>query len=318
MFGPCKFFQKMEFHSAPLQGYTDAPWRKFHRMVYGNSVDRYYSPFLRLEKGEMRRRDVNDITSDLNDGVPFTPQIIFRDAAEFQALADAVRATGHKAIDLNLGCPFPPQVKKGRGCGMLGNLPELEKIAQLMAEEFADVEFSVKMRLGISEPNEWEASAAIINAMPLSQVTLHPRVGRQQYGGELFMDEFAKFSEQCQHPLIFNGDIASTEQIEAISAQFPGLKGVMAGRGLLARPSLAEEWRTGKEWDQEVRIAHLLQLHSLLLDDYANRLCGDAQILMKIKPFWDYLEPEIGHKAAKAIKKANSLTAYESAIRNIQ
>ena len=42
-----------------------------------------------------------------------------------------------------------------------------------------------------------------------------------------------------------------------------------------------------------------------------------TQVLSKIKPFWEYLEWEIGHKTAKMIKKATSIEKYEKAVASI-
>ena len=50
----------MKIYAAPLQGYTDAAWRSAHRSLYGDGVDAYFAPFVRVEHGEVRRRDLVD------------------------------------------------------------------------------------------------------------------------------------------------------------------------------------------------------------------------------------------------------------------
>ncbi|WP_354668778.1 tRNA-dihydrouridine synthase, partial [uncultured Duncaniella sp.] len=55
---------------------------------------------------------------------------MFRDVNEFIALVNAVKAIGHRRVDLNMGCPFVPQVRKGRGAGMLVRsdvIPEISR-----------------------------------------------------------------------------------------------------------------------------------------------------------------------------------------------
>lgn len=47
----------LPIHFAPLQGYTEAIYRNAHDAFFGG-VDTYYTPFVRLEKGNFRRRDV--------------------------------------------------------------------------------------------------------------------------------------------------------------------------------------------------------------------------------------------------------------------
>ena len=46
--------------AAPMQGYTEAPYRHFHARIFGG-IDCYVSPFLRIDHGEVRRRDLRDI-----------------------------------------------------------------------------------------------------------------------------------------------------------------------------------------------------------------------------------------------------------------
>lgn len=99
------------------------------------------------------------------------------------------------------------------------------------------------MRLGWEDPEECLKLAPIINELPLRQVVMHPRLGKQQYKGEVDLKAFEAFQNACKHPLIYNGDINSVEDIHRIQKQFPGLAGIMIGRGLLANPALALEYR---------------------------------------------------------------------------
>lgn len=288
-----------------MQGHTDAAWRHAHRRVFGDGV-RYFSPFLRIEKGEVRRRDLRDITSPLNEGSGLTPQLIFGTADELAALTDTVRACGYSTADLNLGCPFPPQCRHGRGAGLLARPEVLAEAVDVIASA-TDIGFSVKMRLGLERPDEWEAVMPVINSMRLTHITVHPRTARQQYSGPL---SDSSIFEASAHPVIFNGDILSPADIESVRQRHPSLAGVMAGRGLLGRPSLFAEWLSGEERDHARRLSDLLQMHGMILDCYTSSLCGESQILSKIKPFWEYAAEEIGPKAYKNIRKARSLEKY--------
>lgn len=305
----------MNIYVAPLQGFTEAPFRHCHASVYG-AADRYYTPFLRIEHGEPRHRDMRDVTSQLNDNHDVVPQIIFRDIDEFDLLTGVLKEAGCRRVDLNMGCPFPPQVNKGRGAGVLRNKALLEKVAERIDAE-RDMTFSAKMRPGISDYDEWRDIVDAINAMRLEHVTVHPRVAALRYGGSVDMDAFAAMFSQLQHRVVYNGDIMSRDDAARIADSFPGLDGIMIGRGVLARPSLIAEMREGRDWSSEERVDHLLQLHAGIFQHYSTTLCGDAQVLSKIKPFWEYLEWEIGHKTAKMIKKATSLEKYEKAVASI-
>lgn len=306
--------------AAPLQGYTDAAWRNIHSRT--ESVDTYFTPFLRVEKGKMRYQDVKALNSPLNKNVKLIPQIIFRDTEEFLILVNSVKDAGFSQIDLNLGCPFPPQVRHGRGAALLRRPDLLREIAEVMRNEFPDIRFSAKMRLGIDDGNEWEKISDAINLLPLSFLTVHPRIAAQQYGGELLMEQFNRIYATSSHPIVYNGDILTTEDAKVIIERYPDIHAIMIGRGLIGNPSLADEIRQeisgGVKSDDSVRRRKMLDIHSQLYQYYRDTLCGDTQILSKIKPFWDYAEPLFGRKSLKAIKKATSTQKYEAAVSSLQ
>ncbi len=286
---------------APLQGLTEAVWRSVHYRLFGDMQGEveYFTPFIRVEKGEVRARDLRDFTSDLNEGMMLTPQIIFRDADEWKMLVDTLVANGAKRIDMNMGCPFPPQVKKGRGAGMIEHPDVIGRIAEEMAN-YPEVQFSVKMRLGVVDPSEALALVDILNAMPLRHVTIHPRTAKQQYKGELHLKEMSEFSSSLKHPIIYNGEISTPADIENLSANYSG---VMVGRGLLARPSLFAEYRSGQEWTVEEREEAYLKLMRCVSSELENILCGGAQLRDKIKPYFEYVPSSLDKKIVKAWKK---------------
>lgn len=71
----------LPIHFAPLQGYTEAIYRNAHDAFFGG-VDTYYTPFVRLEKGNFRRRDVRGIEPENNGVTHLIPQLIASSARE--------------------------------------------------------------------------------------------------------------------------------------------------------------------------------------------------------------------------------------------
>ena len=53
----------MEIHFAPLQGYTDSIFRKLHTEIFGG-VDKYYTPFIRVERGDFRKKDIRELPDE--------------------------------------------------------------------------------------------------------------------------------------------------------------------------------------------------------------------------------------------------------------
>lgn len=298
----------LNIHFAPLQGYTEDSYRRIHHKVCGG-ISSYYTPFVRWEHGSVRSKDKRDIRAQFNEGVPVVPQIIASEPDEMQKLIDAVQSEGYTRIDLNMGCPFPLQTRHAHGAGIL---PHPEKVATLcqIIEKEKQISFSVKMRLGLNSADEWKEILPILNGTPLQHVTLHPRIGAQQYKGMVDMNSFQEFQQQCQHPIIYNGDITTVDDILRIEQQFPTLSGIMIGRGLLARPTLAMEYANGTALTDAQVTSTLVQMHQLLLEHQQTVIPGEAALLNKIRTFWDYTEPTIGHKAWKKLKKAGNLKNY--------
>lgn len=291
---------------APLQGYTDAAYRRAHHECVGG-VDEYYTPFVRIERGEIRKKELRDTDPCRNVGVPTVPQVIAKSGDEFARLCDALQEQGWRRIDLNMGCPFPMQVRACRGSGLLPHPERIEEILHEMQHR-SEVSFSVKMRTGWECIDEGLRAMSIINAMPLVHVTLHPRLGRQQYKGVPDLEAFCRFYEACRHPMVYNGDIVSTENgkwnVEStdLMALFPNLKGVMLGRGLLAHP-----WMLGDKPAGETMKA----MHAIVRRHAVENLCCESQVLARLQAFWEYVD--LPHKQKKAIMKATSLPRYDEA-----
>lgn len=301
---------------APLQGYTTGPYRKAHAEIFGG-VDAYYAPFLRIENGLPREKDLRDLETDSHTNFKVVPQIIANSVHEFKTLAEALLQKGFSEIDFNMGCPFPMQVNRHRGAGILS---DINAVQEIMAEirkmsgattETAPIKFSVKMRLGQNSPDEAFALLPLLNDTPLAHITLHPRLGKQQYKGAIDFSSFERFYNECKHPLVYNGDITTVSQINELERKYPKLAGIMIGRGLLARPSLATEYKGASP--QEL-LGKILQMHQAIFDNACKTYQGDSQILSHVQTFWDYLEPNIPKKIFKKIKKAGKLCEYKEAI----
>ena len=91
--------KEYEIHFAPLQGYTDWIYRNiFTRFFKG--IDAYYTPFIRVEKGNVfRNRDLRDIDPANNEVVGLIPQILPGSTEEFGLLAALLRAKGYSRAD---------------------------------------------------------------------------------------------------------------------------------------------------------------------------------------------------------------------------
>ena len=81
-------------------------WRNAHAQCWGG-VDAYYTPFVRLEKGEIRNKDRRDVSPEENTVPQLVPQVIASEPEELKVLTDFLTSQGYREIDVNMGCPFP-------------------------------------------------------------------------------------------------------------------------------------------------------------------------------------------------------------------
>ncbi len=304
-----------EFHFAPLQGYADYVFRNAFEKYFGG-VDVYYTPFVRLERGEFRRRDLRDIDPENNRGQVLVPQILPGSRDEFCLLADMVSERGYRRVDLNFGCPFPLIAGKRKGAGILPYPDSVYEVLQTI-KEYPEIVFSLKMRLGWEKEDECLALVDMLNDFPLKHVILHARTGKQQYKGSVCLDAFAVFYERLNHPLLYNGDILTIEDIDSVTGRFPALKGVAVGRGLLANPWLIAEYKKLDIGGEREKRAALAAFHQELYGTYAEMLQGEAQLLNKMKSFWEYFLPMTDRKLLKMIRKSNRISQYSEAVKLI-
>lgn len=303
----------LPIHFAPLQGYTEVFYRNAHAACFGGA-DVYYTPFVRLEKEGFRRKDIRGLEPAENRVPRLIPQLIAPTPEKAEAVLSLFIEKGYTEADINLGCPFPMLAKRHNGSGLLP-YPEEAKALLELTLKYPRISFSVKMRLGWERPDECLALAPVINDFPLRHVTMHPRLGKQQYKGKADLEGFAAFLHLCKHPLIYNGDIDSPEDIRRIQKLFPAVTGVMIGRGLLANPALATEYKENRSLTPDEIKEKLYAMHASVYERYAAQLeGGDAQLLNKMKVFWEYLMPDAGKKPLKAIHKSTSLDKYNRAI----
>ena len=220
-------------HFAPLQGYTDSVYREAHAQIFGG-VETYYTPFVRLEKTGFRNKELRDLVPEANTSASLVPQMIAASPEEFRRIAGLFRESGYRRADINLGCPFPMQARQHRGAGILPYPDEVKVLLETIFE-FPEIQFSVKLRLGWDSPEEAQALLPFLNGLPLTHLTLHPRIGTQQYKGKTDLSAFSRFYDSCTLPLFYNGDIRTFSPFERYHDRTWSAVFSLAGNGIYIR-----------------------------------------------------------------------------------
>ncbi len=308
----------MKIYQAPLQGSTDFDFRITLAELIGG-IDKYFIPYLSYGKGrEIKRSQLRDVFPENNTDLPVVPQVLFSDTDELIDLISILIDYGYQEINLNLGCPYPMVTNKGRGAAWLTKPEVLEQVLnQLFSRDFK-VQFTVKMRSGIDDPNEAVRIFEVLNKFALGEVIFHPRTADQMYNGKANPQIFAEAQKVVKHPLIYNGDISSVDDLLVLKELLPAQDAWMIGRGLLSNPFLARQLK-GEEFSRTEMRRTLELFHQKMFERYSMRLDGMGHILTKMTQFWEYFSESFDnpHKALKLVKKSKNLQKYNAAVAEI-
>ena len=294
---------KIPVLAAPMQGVTDNVWRMAQHEVFGG-VDAYYAPFMRVEHGEVRRKDLRDVDPDRNADITLIPQILACQPDHALMMVDALRQMGYNRIDINLGCPFPPIAMHRKGSGMLAH-PELVEALFKVLATVEGVEYSVKMRIGWDKNDQWRDILSLMEIIQPVNIAVHPRTGKQQYKGDLDIEQFEALLAASSWPIVYNGSLRTIEDINDTMNRYPTLAAVMVGSGLAANPGMFAPDATPDDYRR---------FHDMLVEGYSEQLNGgEAQLVRHLQDIWQTFLPGTGHKLFKAIRKSRTLDQYENA-----
>lgn len=294
----------MRYYFAPMEGITDAPYRRVHHSFFPG-LDAYYMPFI---SPTMHRTLTNRESRDLPmaDSVPFraVPQILTKVPEDFTWAAGQCLQRGYDEVNLNIGCPSSTVVSKGKGAGMLADPVRLDEFLDKVFEN-APLPVSVKTRLGMMEAEEFPKILDILNQYPIKELTIHPRVRKQFYKGGVDMDMFRYALQNSKNPLCYNGNLRTLSEVRAFEQAFPQVEAVMIGRGLVGNPAM---------FHPEVDAAAIRAFHDALLETYIEAFGSARNAIFRLKENWHcmILLFEGSEKLWKKLRKTTDIAEYRA------
>ena len=307
----------MNYYVAPMEGLTDRVWRQAHQKWFGwaGAPAKYYAPFLSPpENRVLIKKKMAELAPEANPGAPVVPQLLAKDGALAAWMVGQLRQLGYTEVNLNFGCPSGTVTAKGKGSGMLRDLDKLDAfLAALFAE--AEGPLTVKTRLGVEKPEEFAAVLEVYNRYPIAELTIHPRVMRQQYRGEADREAFAKALPECRMPVCYNGDLTTVEQLRALEADFPTVQSLMVGRGIIADPALFRQALGGPAATKEELRGYLDDLYHGYTVLFGSAGCA----ISRMKGHWFYLihRFEGSERLEKQLRKLREPWEYETVVNQI-
>ena len=343
----------MKYYFAPMEGITLYPLRNTHKKMFGDSVDKYFTPFLTAHhNNHFKKREKKDALPENIDlavfddyGHQIIPQIMSNKVESFVWAAKEMSALGYKEVNLNLGCPAATVTNSHKGSGFLIDTDYLDKFLDGIFEELSDepIEISLKTRLGFYSEDETETLMKIYARYPVKELTVHARVREDFYKGEPRLGTFDRAVQIYREnggkaDICYNGNIVSdrdnylalengdnlvdehttncsiSEKLKALSC-YSEVSALMIGRGLLSNPALVRELSGGPK----LSAAELKEYLTLLYEGYATYIPEERNVIFKLLEHWAFLEGHFENcdKYLKAIRKSRSKGEYTAAVNNI-
>lgn len=301
-------------YMAPLKGITDSLFRQVYLRNFAG-IDRAMAPFVNPQRSpHYPEKLIGDLLPEKNQGLTLVPQVLNSDAEGFIALGNRLHELGYREINWNLGCPVKMVAGKKRGSGLL---PHPDRIVELLEQVLPHLQptLSIKMRLGYHSHQEALTLLPRLDPFPLTEIIIHARLGAQLYSGPVHLDHFDQCSALTSHQLVYNGDLVTEDDFNALAARFHSLHRWMIGRGLLINPFLPAEIK-GFSYSADERTTKLQLFHDDLYAALKQRLSGPGHLLGRMKQVWIYFIHAFPgkEKLIKKITRAASEKGYRKAV----
>ncbi len=300
----------MKQYFAPLEGLTDRIYRDIHHRFFPG-LDRYYTPFFSpTMHHSLTNKEARELPLAAQTPVCTVPQILTKSAEDFIWMARLCADRGYTEVNLNVGCPSGTVTAKGKGAGMLADTAGLDRFLEKVFTD-SPLPVSVKTRIGVQSPEEWPAILEVYNRYPIRELTVHSRVRKAFYAGNVEENCFRYAVGHSKNPLCYNGDLNCRDDILRIQRDYPQVDAVMIGRGLIARPDMLAEEKADSQT--------LIAFYEELLQAYLAAFGGSRNAMFRLKEHWHYLLPCFAdsEKLGKSLRKTTDLHEYRTISREI-
>ena len=170
------------------------------------------------------------------------------------------------------------------------------------------------------EPEEFHRLLAIYNEYPIRELIIHPRTRQEFYKEKIHPEIFKYAYEHRKNPITFNGEIRSLQAVTALEKEYPAMKNIMIGRGLIAKPGFIMQAADGSLTENRTRSKkRLKEFLDCLLEEYRKVMSADIHALFKMKEIWIYMAPYFTNyeKYLKKIKKTDKLMEYRASVSSL-
>lgn len=295
----------MRYDFAPMEGLTDSIYRGLHHR-YFPGIQRYYTPFFSPTiHRSLTAKEARELVPADELDYDLVPQVLTKIPEDFLWMAQQCQDLGYTHINLNLGCPSGTVTAKGKGSGMLADPDALDRFLDAIFSG-TDLDISLKTRVGLKDPEEFPRLLEVFNRYPVKELIVHPRVRTDFYKEPVRMASFDYAVANTALPLCYNGNLCTKDQVQTVADTYPGLAGIMIGRGLIGDPGMLSPGGT--------QAATLEAFMDELLEAYIVAFGSARNAMFRLKENWRHLlcRFENAEKLGKQLRKTTDVSEYRS------
>ncbi|MDA9793229.1 tRNA-dihydrouridine synthase family protein [Bacteriovoracaceae bacterium] len=276
---------------APMEGVTDIAYREVINDLYPQ-WDTYATDFLRATSGapyptkHILKHYGKSAYQNLDVRNKTIYQVLTAQNALTEEICQQINDLEFPWLDINLGCPSKTVVKRHGGSFILSDTNLLKEIIGKVRQNFSGT-LTAKIRVGFKDDALFSENLKVIEDMGFDGIIIHARTREQLYKGRANWDYIKQAVEQTNIPIIGNGDVWTTQDIDEIF-KYTNCHSTMVARGALKSPWLAKLWKANKK------------------DSPANRI-------IEMKNYFDQLNlsyEEYGYPTTKILKRFKGLSRY--------
>jgi tRNA-dihydrouridine synthase B len=223
---------------APLEGFSGGVMRT---LCYHHGAELTFTEIAHVESFlRGNRQSLEKIA--IRDSTPVQIQLLTGKEQHLEAfLSNFEFFPGFEGFNLNLSCPSPDVIKRGKGAAMIKRAAKTGRQVSIIHAH--GYKASLKIRLGT---NAYEKSQKVylnsLRGVDADFFVVHAKTASQESGEVEDYSVFPECVEAAQGiPVIANGGIDSPEKVRLLRGM--GVGGVMIGRAALSNPAIFDSLR---------------------------------------------------------------------------
>ena len=230
---------------APMEGVLDDILRDLLTRIGG--IDRCVTEFVRITDQKLPARVFHRLAPELQrggttaSGTPVFVQLLGGNPEMMACNAEIAAKLGAPGIDINFGCPAKLVNRNDGGAALLKEPARIQSVVSAVRAAVPPaIPVTAKIRLGFDDESLLHELVDAAYKGGASELAIHARTRRDGYKPPARWHALHPIERHPAIPLIVNGDIRCIRSFQN-SRTDSGCEHIMIGRGLLCRPSLAQE-----------------------------------------------------------------------------